>query len=232
MKVTNTQDYKLRGVKCLTYGEAGVGKTTLCSTAPAPIILSAESGLLSLADHDIDVIEIEALKDLAEAYVWCSESEEAEKYQTICVDSLSDISEKILGEKLGKFKDPRQAYGEMATEMAKAVRKFRDLHGRHVYFSAKVKRVTDDATGITNFMPSVPGQVLLQDLPFFFDEVFAMQYKKVEKKMTRYLQTEGDLRFVAKDRSGKLNPAEKPNLTTIFDKIMKGTKNGATSEQS
>ena len=41
------------GVKVLVYGQAGSGKTTLIRTAPAPLILSAEAGLLSLAGTDI-----------------------------------------------------------------------------------------------------------------------------------------------------------------------------------
>ena len=220
MKLTNTKDYNLRGVKCLVYGEAGAGKTHLCGTVESPIILSAESGLLSLAGQDIDVVEIKSMEDLHDAYVWCDTAQEAKHYDTICVDSLSDIAEKMLGEKLEQFKDPRQAYGEMAIQMARLIRKFRDLSGRHVYFTAKIKRIVDEATGITNFVPSVPGQALLQDLAFFFDEVFVLQYKKVKKELTRYLQTQGDLRFVAKDRSGKLNPMEKPDLSSIFNKIM------------
>ena len=45
-------------INCLVYGEAGIGKTTLCATAPSPLIISAEAGLLSLKKHDIPVYEI------------------------------------------------------------------------------------------------------------------------------------------------------------------------------
>ena len=64
IKITSTKDFYLRGIKCLVYGESGVGKTVLCSTAPDPIIISAESGLLSLRKKDIPVIEINSLKTL------------------------------------------------------------------------------------------------------------------------------------------------------------------------
>ena len=45
---TTNQAAQLHGVKALVYGPSGAGKTTLCATAPAPIIISAEAGLLSL----------------------------------------------------------------------------------------------------------------------------------------------------------------------------------------
>ena len=40
-----------QGAKILVYGEAGSGKTTLCSTAPGKILMiSAEAELLSIKD--------------------------------------------------------------------------------------------------------------------------------------------------------------------------------------
>ena len=56
------------GVKVLVYGQAGSGKTSLIGTLPAPIIISAEAGLLSLADLDIPYIEITDMASLREAY--------------------------------------------------------------------------------------------------------------------------------------------------------------------
>jgi len=135
------------------------------------------------------------------------------------VDSVSDLAETALADYMKSTKDPRKAYGDMASTVAAAIRHFRDLQGRHVYFTAKIKRITEDSTGISSFMPGVPGQVLLQNLPFFFDEVFAYRYAKVKGKLSRWLQTEGDLKYIAKDRSGKLNAVEPPDLTVIFNKI-------------
>lgn len=37
-----------QGVKMLVYGASGSGKTGLCATLPAPLIISAEGGLLRL----------------------------------------------------------------------------------------------------------------------------------------------------------------------------------------
>ena len=44
-------------IKALVYGASGVGKTTFGATAPNPIFLSAEGGLLSVADKQFDYAE-------------------------------------------------------------------------------------------------------------------------------------------------------------------------------
>lgn len=58
------------GIKCLLHGFSGSGKTYSISTIPGRVIvLSAESGLLSLKDFDnIDAIEINNINELREAY--------------------------------------------------------------------------------------------------------------------------------------------------------------------
>ena len=58
------------GVKTLVYGAAGTGKTTLIAGMPTPLILSAESGLLSLQGSDLAYIEVNSVGDLREAYKW------------------------------------------------------------------------------------------------------------------------------------------------------------------
>ena len=61
IQYTNAIDHK---VKCLVYSEAGVGKTILNRTAPNNIVLSAESGLLSLQNDNVPYIEINSIIDV------------------------------------------------------------------------------------------------------------------------------------------------------------------------
>jgi hypothetical protein len=89
---------------------------------------------------------------------------------------------------------------------------------------AKELRITDDYTGITSFVPSLPGKTLVRENPYLFDEVFSMQIGETNKdgvtESYRFLQTQPSITHLAKDRSGKLNPIERPNLTMIVNKIM------------
>jgi hypothetical protein len=52
----------------LVYGASGAGKTVFAATAPEPLFLDMEGGLLSVAGSRVDRIEIKSLADLKEAY--------------------------------------------------------------------------------------------------------------------------------------------------------------------
>ena len=54
--------------------------------------------------------------------------------------------------------------------------------------------------------------------------------KDSKGKKYRYLQTQPDYSWTAKDRSGKLDEQEKPNLSHIFDKIMGKEKDNGTTK--
>ena len=217
LKLTSTKDVQ-HFVNIMVYGEAGVGKTTLCATAPNPLIISAEGGLLSLRKHDLPVFEVSSRDDVNDIYDWVVQSKEAEQYETICLDSLSEIGEVLLADEKKVNKDGRAAYGIMADELAVTIRGFRDLK-KHVYFTCKLRKVVEEATGRITFMPSVPGQQTLNNLPFFFDEVFCLRIGTHEGKKYRYLQTELDAQYVAKDRSGVLRSAEVADIGYIIKTI-------------
>jgi len=228
IKIKSTKDFKSNGVKVLVYGASGVGKTRLCATAPRPIILSAEEGLLSLAEEDVDYIKIKNVKDLDEAYNFVKKSEE---YDTICLDSVSEIAELLLEELKPDFNDKRQAYGKMADAIQPMIRRFRDIQGKNVVFISKMDVKVDEESGSTSYEPLLPGRVIPLHLPYMFDEVFCMRmtpYKK-GKESVSYLQTARDRQYTAKDRSGKLDMNEKCNLTDLFNKIKNGKEEKADS---
>jgi phage nucleotide-binding protein len=224
MKFTTTSKAaKLNGIKVLVYGEAGMGKTVLASTAPSPLIISAESGLLSLANKDIPVVEIKTVDDLTEAYEWCLKSKHASKFETICIDSITEIGEVVLANAKSQVKDARQAYGELIEKINTTVKAFRDLRGFNVYMTSKEELYKDEEIGKIKYRPMMPGSKLSPQLPYLFDEVFCLRIGSTkDKKEFRYLQTQPDIRYTAKDRSGVLDAMEKPNLTHIFNKILKG----------
>lgn len=211
----------LHGIKTLVYGGAGVGKTRLVATAPAPVLISAESGLLSLRKFNIPVWPVTSLVDLYEAYRWLSQSNEAQQFETICLDSISEIGEVCLVDAKKRNKDPRQAYGELIDSMLLLIKSFRDLPNKHIYISAKMEHFKDDLTGVVRNQPFMPGAKLGPALPYLFDEVFHMGIAKNDQGADyRYLRTAPDYQYDAKDRSGNLATFEPPDLTLIFNKIM------------
>lgn len=219
--IRSTQGFgAAQGVKILVYGLAGRGKTTLCATCPNPLILSAESGLLSLADFNLPYLEINTIQDLRDIYNWLRSSQEPRRqFQTICLDSISDIAETVLADKKAKVKDGRMAYGEMIDDMHKVIKQFRDLSGYNIYMSAKQERMKNEVTGVIMNVPMMPGAKLGQALPYFPDEVFQLDIEGTGPQSYRFLRTQPDFMNDAKDRSGKLNPVEEPHLGKIINKI-------------
>jgi phage nucleotide-binding protein len=206
------------GVKLLVYGQAGAGKTTLIKTLPKPIVLSAEAGLLSIQDADIPYIEVNSIETIREAYSWLQTSE-GKQFETIALDSISEIAEVILNSEKKTAKDPRQAYGAMQEQMADLIRAFRDIPDRNVYMSAKLEK-SQDEMGRILYAPSMPGNKSGQQLPYFFDEVLALRVERdADGNPQRALMCDGDGLWTAKDRSGKLGQWEAPDLGEIIAKI-------------
>lgn len=127
INIKTTLGNSTNGIKVLVYGHAGSGKTTLIKTLPHPIILSAEAGLLSISDADIPFIEIKSIDELREAYEYIANS--GGEYQSVALDSVSEIAEVVLNAEKKNTKDPRQAYGALQEQMTDIIRAFRDLPG-------------------------------------------------------------------------------------------------------
>lgn len=235
LRYTDTQQSShLDGVKVLGYGRSGMGKTALCITAPKPLIISAESGLLVLNPANIarleqhvgralprnaPVIEIGNYEELVQAYQFCV-SPQAAQFETFCLDSISEIAEKVLAHAKSTAKDPRQAYGVLIEKTLECLKAFRDINGKHVYFSAKQALLKDENSGITMYGPDMPGAKLGPAMPYIFDLVFNINTAKTAQGQDyRYLRTRPDLQYDAKDRSGSLAEIERPDLTYLFNKI-------------
>jgi hypothetical protein len=211
------------GVKCVVFGKPKTGKTSLIATAPAPIVFSSERGLLSLKGKGISGIEINTYKDLDDAFAWLGSSE-ASKYKTVCIDSVSDLSEAILAQERKdnkKKSDNWGPYNILAEQMTQKLRDARNMHGRNWYLICQEEIITT-AEGGKMAVPSLPGKALLQNLPYLFDLIAQMvlYVDPVTGEESRMLKTRGDNITMGGDRSGALDAWEPPNLSALFTKML------------
>lgn len=233
------------GVKIMTYGDAGMGKTVLCATLPQPfIIVSTENGLLSLSVKNLTKIFIElgmapddaearakGVKEqrvivvrtglqLRKAHEWLVGH--MGEFRSLAWDSASETAEVMIGAAKAVKADGRQAYGEVADIIGDYFKKFRDdLRGKHVNIVAKQGYVKDEVTGGMKFGADFPGKQLGPASPYWLDETFriGVGLDTTANKTFRFLQTQPDPQYTAKDRSGMLDQYEKPDLSAIIAKI-------------
>lgn len=229
IRQTNTVTANM-GVKLLVFGPAGAGKTRLAATMPNPIILSAEGGLLSIRHLNLPYIEIRNMADFIQAWNWVSTSAEARKYNSICVDSVSEIAENVLTYQKTQTKDGRKAYGETSEEVERLLKNFRNLAGPHVYFSGKQEMIKTGEEGKLVAGVMMPGNKLSQSVPFMFDECLQLVPSRTPEGVAySALRTKGVSEWdTVKDRSGALDEWEMPtgasnipDLGLLINKIMK-----------
>ena len=212
-----------QGIKINLYGGAGSGKTTSVQTTGEPtLMVSAEAGLLPLRNTkaDIKVVEVHNMDDIEGVY---NHLVGGSDFKWVFIDSITEIAEVVLAYELMQSKDPRKSYGEMATKMIQLIKMFRDLPGYDIVMTAKMSRVQDD-NGKLIYGPSMPGRQLGHQLPYLFDIVAPLRVERnTEGDLERMLQMVRDDQFEAKDRSGKLDRFEEPNLANIKAKILNNT---------
>jgi len=210
-----------QGAKILVYGMAGAGKTTLAKTCPGKVlVISAEAGLLSIKDaSNVEAIEVKEASEVMELHDACKSGKL--QYDTVCLDSVSEISEILLTWEKSRSKDPRMAYGNVQESVTNLMRAFRDLN-MHVLFLCKEDVVNDD--GVLRHAPKMVGTKLGESITYFFDEVLALriiedQDDEGKNIQNRWLQTVYGQGYKAKDRSGKLENFEKPDISALIEKL-------------
>jgi hypothetical protein len=240
MKIENTKGLRddLK-VKCLIFGAPGMGKTSLANTLEKGKVLSisSEDGLLSLNDSSIDYTNINVDDDgnvltvadkvnrLGHVCKSLREDEKLKKkYDYIFIDSMTDISNlfeqhldnvnKDNTNRYAKWDDYKRMFGAFLLG-------FRNLTDYHVFFTALNIRDKDEkSASFGAWLPDIVGQYGKSFSERSLDEIF---YYSFDSEGERALITGSTKANLAKDRSGKLELKEKPDLQAILNKI-KGEK--------
>jgi hypothetical protein len=160
------------------------------------------------------------------------------KYKTIFVDSItvasrecfkwSQIQPEAMSEKTGK-PDTRGAYGLLGREMIRWL-----THLQHAHMSIIVVGILDcekDDLNRTTWTPQIEGSKTGRELPGIFDQVITIQNLKGDDG-TMYrafiCQQQNPWGYPAKDRSGRLELIEAPDLGAVMRKIREGKRLDST----
>lgn len=218
VNLQSTSDQEQMGVKMLVYGMSGAGKTRLIPTLPNPVIFSVEGGLLSIEDHSLPFIDIKTFKEMKDARDWLRDSSEAAQFESVAIDSISEIAEVLLFEEKKSNADGRKAYGNMSDQIDELIRSFKKIP-KHVYMTAKLDKAPDEM-GRIFYCPSLPGKTTTLLTPYHFDGVYAYRVEKdADGNIHKMLMCHSDGLWDAKDRTGKLDAWEEPDLGKIIAKI-------------
>jgi len=160
----------------------------------------------------------------------------------VFVDSITDLTRQAMlyakqqpeaiSERSGK-PDVRGAYGLLGREVIQALKHLQHAPGKTVIFVGVLEKVTDEFNAVT-WQPQMEGSKAARELPGIVDQVLSMHlfgrdanggYVLDDKASERRLvcKSGNPYGLPAKDRSGRLDMTEPPDLGQLIAKI-----NGAT----
>lgn len=243
MKIQNTDTVHQNKVKMVIYGASGSGKTSSIKTLDhsKTLVISAESGLLALVGTKIDFVDISTddagkvlgfegrIARLNEVMKFLATDAAKKKYDTVVVDSLTEIGECIAGYWKEKITDKAKAFelwGSIGQTQIKFIKEMRDIPHYNVVFIC-LEELDKDEQSRRFYGPDIPGNSAKNFLMPAFDEVFRLV---VEQNGTRYFQTQPLQSVKAKDRSGKLSPQEPVDLGVLLKKISHVEPTAPTNE--
>ena len=158
--------------------------------------------------------------------------------QIVFVDSITDLTRQAMAwartrpeafsEKTGK-PDPRGAYGLLAREVIGLLKHLQHAPGKTVIFVGILEKVTDEFNR-TTWQPQMEGGKAGRELPGIVDQVISMSLFAADDDGWRHDPERSDIRRLvcragnpfglpAKDRSGRLDVTEAPDLGRLLAKI-------------
>lgn len=161
----------------------------------------------------------------------------------VFVDSITDLTRQAMAwartrpeafsEKTGK-PDTRGAYGLLAREVIGLLKHLQHAPGKTVIFVGILERVTDDMNR-TTWQPQMEGGRAARELPGIVDQVVTLSLFAEDGEGWRHDPDRGAIRRLvcqagnpfalpAKDRSGRLDVTEPPDLAALLAKINATTR--------
>lgn len=219
--IVKTNDKQFSYAKILVMGESASGKTRFLGTVPENEILiiniMSESGLMTLKDKNIDVINVDGYKDMIETIEWIKKN--GQKYTYIGIDSLSQWQKGLESEIIAK--DKFTLWREIKEKTKQVIDEFKRLPF-HVVFTCHVKIDKDEVTGETKFLPDLAGS-MKDEIGRYFDEIYYFdRYQQNTNTPIIYRALlQAASKYPCKSRTlGELTKLENPNLAEISKLIL------------
>lgn len=213
--IKNTSDKENTFVNVIVYGDSGVGKTSLVRSLPESdtLVVSLEDGLLSLKGTSYDYVNAKTVSQILEIV----ESDAINKYKTVVIDSITELSQNTYLDLKKKYNDPKMAmklWGDFSEQFSVLFKTLRRLEKN--ILAIALPRDKEDEAGVLVKKPDVYGKSSDRIIAWF-DECF---YMYVDKEGNRKLLTETSKNVQAKDRSGKLDKTINADIGKVFGTIL------------
>ena len=137
-------------VKMMIYGQAGMGKTTLALSAPAPLLLDFDGGVkrVNMAHLDgVDIVQVASWQDVQQVL-----QEDLSPYRTIVVDTVGKMMDYIIAYKCGTRQPQIRDWGGINAEFAWLTRALSQLDKNVIFVAHRDTRKEGDDTV---FIPSL-----------------------------------------------------------------------------
>jgi len=202
----------------LVYSAPGGGKTYFAGTFPKPLFVDCQGGIMTVRRKEIAYVQPSSYEELLQ----CVNQEAVSDYQTWVLDTGTEAARITMESSLelsGRFLPQQQDWGLVIERLRRYLRAAVELP-MNVIVTCEERTVRDEDSGKVILGPALPGQ-LFHEAGALFDCVFHLRnsFNPVTKTKGRWLLTEPDGLYPAKDRTGCFEKLEKPDYETLWTKL-------------
>lgn len=212
ISIVRSTDAKTPSLILCIYSMGGVGKTTLATTAPKPILLDSENGSKALGARGIDlpIIHVKSWVDVQDAWKLVKDDDH---FATIIVDPVGTFLDLLVDYTKAGGEMNLKKWGDAKLSMKRFIQTVKDS-GKHIVFVAHEKEEKDDDQVLRR--PLLQAN-LWNELVNACDVV---GHLRVDATGKRSLRVQPEQKYYAKDRYDALGEnIESPNITNMIAKI-------------
>lgn len=131
-------------IKMMIYGQAGMGKTTLALSAPAPLLIDFDGGVKRVnMNHlqGVDIVQVNTWAEVNQLF-----SEDLSAYQTIVIDTIGKMMDFIISYKCGSKQPSIRDWGGINQEFQSFTRNLSNLGKNIIFVAHRDSRKSGDDT--------------------------------------------------------------------------------------